>query len=822
MNNLQSTISYMLRNYFKIAIRNLLKRKVYSLINILGLATGMAVCLLILQFIKSELGYDKFHEKADRIYRIALERKYPGRASSYAIIPSSIGEGIQKEYPEVQECTRVFANGGNTFIRIGERIFEEKRVFFADSNFFRVFSANIIEGNPAEVLNKPKSVVLNETTAKKYFGSASAAMNKVLELDGGNTWIVSGVMKDWPEQSHMLFDLLVSTTTFGPIQPNYISFSANTYLLLKPSADPVKLEAKFPAFIEKYVAGPVEQNFGVPFKQFQAAGNGYHYYLQPITKIHLTSNLEAELRPNGSIKVIYVFSVIAIFILALACINFVNLSTARSVERAKEVGIRKTFGSEKGSLIRQFLFESLMISFFSLVLAIGLIWLILPFFDKLANKSLAIADFFHYPEVLFMPAFALFVGLVAGIYPAFVLSSFKPITVLKGKFTSNHRGLVLRNGLVIFQFAISVFLIVSTLIVNKQLQYVLGEKLGFKKDHIVVIERTDLLDKQWNAFRDELKKVRGVENVSGTTAMPGQPNFFGVSFSIPGGKEPMTGRGVIIDEEYGSSLNLELTKGRFFSKEFGSDSLALVLNEKAVADLGLKDPIGAQLTTKDEQFMSREGTPLMYTIVGVVKDFHFQSLHQQIAPLVFINKGRFPFPPPNTAVRLQATEFGAGLNAMENVWKKFVKEKPFHFQFLDQQLAEQYNAEQTTRKVFTAFSIMAIFIACIGLLGLATYATQQRIREISIRKVLGASVSQIIQMLSKDFLKLVVVASVIAFPFAWWAMHVWLQDFVYRIDINPWVFALSALGVLIIALLTISFQAIKAALTSPVKSLRSE
>jgi len=814
----------MLRNYFKIAIRNLLKRKVYSLINILGLATGMAVCLLILRFIKSEMGYDQFHEKADRIYRVALERKYPGRASSYAIIPSSIGEAIQKEYPEVQECTRIFdqnGNNGTTFIRIGDRMFEQKHVLFADSNFFRIFSANFIEGNPNEVLNKPKSIVLNETTAKKYFGSASAAINKTLELDGGNTWIVSGVIKDWPEQSHIQFDLLVSTTTFGPLQPNYIGFSAHTYLLLKPSADPVKLEAKFPAFIEKYVAGPVEQNFGVPFKQFKAAGNGYHYYLQPVTKIHLTSNLEAELRPNGSIKVIYVFSVIALFILTLACINFVNLSTARSVERAKEVGIRKTFGSDKGSLIRQFLFESLMVSFVSLFIAIALIWLILPFFNKLANKSFLITDFFHSPEIFFMPAFALFVGLVAGIYPAFVLSSFKPITVLKGKFTTTTRGLVLRNGLVIFQFAISVFLIVATIVVNKQLQYVLGEKLGFRKDHIVLIQRTDLLDKQWDAFRDDLKKVKGVENVSGSTAMPGQQNFFGVSFFVPGSKEPMTGRGVIVDEEYGSSLNLEMTQGRFFSREFGSDSLALVLNEKAVADLGLKNPIGAQLTTNDDQF-KRNGVPIMYTVVGVVKDFHFQSLHQQIAPLVFINNGRFPFPSPSTAVRLEASQFGQGIKDMENVWKKFVKEKPFHFDFLDQQLAEQYHSEQTTRKVFTAFSIMAIFIACIGLLGLATYATQQRIREISIRKILGASVSQIIQMLSKDFLKLVLLASLIAFPFAWWAMHVWLQDFVYRININPWIFAVAALSVLIVALMTISFQAVKAALTSPVKSLRTE
>ena len=819
----------MLKNYFKIAIRNLLKRKVYTLINILGLATGMAVCLLIILFINDELSFDKFHEKGDQVYRIALERKYPGRSTSYAIIPQTIGEAIRKEFPEVLESTRLFnftGGGGDFFVKINDKVFQEKNVLLADSNFFRVFSGTFLQGDPATALQKPNTAVINESTAKRYFGSAANAMGKMFETDGDNNnkFMISAVCKDWPDNSHFIFDMLISSATFqNTRQPNYINFSASTYLLLNKNASADALEAKFPQIIQKYVAGDIEKRMSQTFQQFTAAGNGYHYYLQPLKKIHLISDLEAELRPNGSIKAVYIFGIVAVFILFLASINFINLSTARSLERAKEVGIRKTFGSERRSLISQFLLESVLLSFISIIVAIIFIILLLPLFNQVSGKVLTATYFLHPLRIAILFGFAILVGLIAGIYPALVLSSFKPIVVLKGKFKSSSYGMALRNGLVIFQFSISVILIICTIIVNRQMNYMLGDRLGFKKDHIIVVERSDLLDKQTKAFKTEVSKIAGVEFVSSASSMPGTQNFFGTTFQPVGSKEPITGRGLIVDDQYASSLGIELKEGRFFSKDFSTDSLSIVLNEKAVAEMGLKNPVGTRLTSPDDLFNSLDGkTKYEYTVVGVIKDFHFQSLHQKITPLVIANASKFGDVSNVTAVRIKADNFKSAVASIDATWKQFVPQRPFSYSFLDKNLAEQYHAEQTTQRVFTIFSVLAIFIGCIGLLGLAAYSTQQRNREISIRKVLGASMSNIVTMLSKDFLKLVVIAAVIAFPIAWFAMHTWLQDFAYRTSISWWVFLMAGLLSAIIALATISFQAIKAAIANPVKSLRTE
>ncbi len=818
----------MLKNYFKVAFRNLFKRKVYTLINIFGLATGMAVVLLIVLFIKDELSYDNFHKNGDQVYRVALERKYPGRSTSYSVIPQTIGEAIKKEYPEVLESTRIFnfTGAGDFFVKVGPKVFQEKHVLMADSNFFRVFTAEFIEGDPVTALEKPNTVVVNESTAKRYFGSATNAMGKTLETDGDNNnkFMISAVCKDWSDNTHFLFDILISSSTFqNTRQPNYINFSANTYLLLNKNASPKALEAKFPQIIQKYVAGDIEKRLAQTFTQFTSAGNGYHYYLQPLRMIHLISDLEAELRPNGSIKAVYIFGIVAMFILFLASINFINLSTARSLERAKEVGIRKTFGSERRSLINQFLLESVLLSFISMIVGLIFIILLLPLFNQVADKNLSLLYFLQPLRILIILGFALLVGLVAGIYPALVLSSFKPIVVLKGKFKSSGYGMALRNGLVIFQFSISVILIICTIIVNRQMNYMLGDRLGFKKDHIIVVERADLLDKQTKAFKTEVAKISGVETVSSASSLPGTQNFFGTTFQPVGAKEPMTGRGIIADDQFASTLGIEMKEGRFFSKDFSTDSLAIIINEKAVKEMGLKDPIGTRLTTPDQVFNSRDGvTKYEYTVIGVIKDFHFQSLHQEITPLVITNSARFNDQMNVTAVRVKADNFKSAVASIEATWKKFVTQRPFYYSFLDKNLAEQYKAEQTTQKIFTIFSVLAIFIGCIGLLGLAAYSTQQRMREISIRKVLGASIPNIMGMLSKDFLKIVAISAVIAFPVAWYAMNKWLQDFAYRINIPWWVFLLAGIIAALIAFATISLQAIKAAISNPVKSLRTE
>jgi len=818
----------MLTNFFKIALRNLLKRKIYTLINILGLATGMSVCFLIVLFIQSELNFDNFHKKGDQIYRVVLERKYPGRSTSYSIIPQSIGEAIKKEYPEVIESTRIFnfAGGGDFFVKINDKVFQEKNVLMVDSNFFQVFTATLLEGDAVTALEKPNTVVLNESTAKRYFGSVENAIGKTLETDGDNNnkFMISAICQDWPDNSHFIFDILISSATFqNTRQPNYINFSASTYLLLNKNASPSALEAKFPQLISKYVAGDIEKGMEQTLVQFTAAGNGYRYYLQPLKKIHLISDLEAELRPNGSIKAVYIFGIVAVFILFLASINFINLATARSLERAKEVGIRKTFGSERRSLINQFLLESVMLSLISMVVAIVFVIFLLPLFNQVSGKELTATYFLHPLRISLLFGFAILIGLIAGIYPALVLSSFKPIVVLKGKFKSSSYGMALRNGLVVFQFSISVILIICTIIVNRQMNYMVGDRLGFKKDHIIVVERSDLLNTKTRAFKTEVSKISGVEFVSSASSLPGTQNFFGISFQPVGSKETMTGRGLLVDENYASALNIEMKEGRFFSKDFSTDSLSIVLNEKAVAEMGLKNPIGTRLTSPDPQFNSIDGlTKYEYTVVGVIKDFHFQSLHQKITPLVISNPSKFGDVMNLTAVRIKAGDFKSAVSAIETKWKQFVPERPFNYSFLDNNLAEQYHAEQTTQRVYTIFSVLAVFIGCIGLLGLAAYSTQQRLKEISIRKVLGASIFNIVTMLSKDFLKLVVIAALLAFPIAWYAMNTWLQDFAYRTNISWWMFLLAGLLSALIALVTISFQAIKAAFTNPVKSMRTE
>lgn len=819
----------MLKNYFKVAIRSLLKRKGYSAINILGLATGMAVCLLIVLFVQNELGYDKQHERGENIYRVVLDRIYPGRSTSYSMIPQSIGPAIQKEFPEVKECTRVFnfgGGGGNFFMRVGDKTFEERKVMAVDSNFFRVFSGEFLAGDKTTALQQQNAVVLSETAAKKIYGSADAAVGKQFQTDGdqNNTFLVTGVCKDWPEASHFTFDVLLSVSGFPFInQPNYTGFAAHTYLLLSPNANAKALEAKLPFIVEKYVSPAIEQSFNQRYEDFKKAGNGYHYFLQPLRKIHLVSNLEAELRPNGSLASVYIFGVIAVFILFLACINFVNLSTARSVERAKEVGIRKTFGSEKGALVGQFLVESVMVSLFALLIAVGLMFVLLPLFNQLSGTHLTHSYLLSPIFLLTLVLFAVAVGLVAGLYPAFVLSSFQPITVLKGRFKSNNKGLLLRNGLVVFQFAISVVLIIAAVVVNQQMRFMLGDRLGFKKDHIIVVERADLLDRGTEAFKTELAKIPGVETVTGTSAMPATPNYFGTTWQKENARETLTGRGMITDPAFANTLDLELKEGRFFSKDFGTDSLSVVLNERAVQELGLgANPVGARLTSPEPVFNAPDGKTYVYTVVGVLRDFHYQSLHEKISPLVITNTAKFNNNAGLLGVRIKADYFQNAIARIEAEWKNFVKDRPFHYNFLDHALADQYVAEQTTQKIFTAFSSLAIFIACIGLLGLVAYTTQQRTREISIRKVLGASAGNIVSMLSKDFLKLVAIASLIGLPVAWWGAHRWLQDFAYRTDVQWWVFALAALAAVVVALFTIGFQSLKAAFSNPVKNLRSE
>ncbi len=818
----------MIRNYLKIAWRNLLKRKSYAFINIFGLALGAAICLLIVLFIKSESSVDSWRADSDNVYRMVVKRQYPTRVSSYAIIPQSYAKTVKEELPEVVEVVRVFNffNNGTFQIQYEDKKFEETNVLFTDPTFFDIFKSELLYGVEGEALIKPNSIVLSETTAKKYFGDASQAVGKMLqpEANQGGPLEVTAVYKDWPEQSHFTFNALLTTVGNNNFeQENYVGFSAYTYFKLNENASPEKVEAAMPGIIQKFAAGDIERQFTMSIDKFMTAGNGYTYFMQPLKKIYLTSHLDNEFRANGNATTLYIFGLVAFFILFIACVNFINLSTARSSERAKEVGIRKTFGSEKKDLIFQFMAESFLISFFAMLVAVGVFALLYPIFNDISGKDFSINSLLNANTILLLVAFTCITGLLAGIYPAFVLSSFKPIEVLRGKFKAGKQGRNLRSGLVIFQFAISVILIICTLVVNRQMDYMTSERLGFNKEQTVILERTDLLGENTRAFKNELRNIKGVTDVSGASALPGQENYFGVSWSkFETRNEPMTGRGIIADEQYSNALGLELVEGRFFSKEFATDSLAVVLNEKAVAELELKDPIGKRVVTPEPFLNGQDGSSYTYVVIGVVKDFHYQSLHEPITPLVFTSGARFNNVMGLTAVHIEGNSFDSALTQIETTWKRFIDDKPLNFQFLDQTIENQYQVERTSRKVFTFFSFITIFIACIGLLGLAAYTTRQRVHEIGVRKVLGASVGNIVSMLSKDFVKLVFVSTLIAVPIAWYAMNQWLQSFTYRINTSWDLFVIAAGIALCTAFLTISFQAIKAAMSNPVKSLRTE
>ncbi|MBD2699246.1 ABC transporter permease [Spirosoma sp. BT702] len=812
----------MLRNYLKIAFRNLTKHKSNTAINIAGLAIGMACCLLIVLYVTDELSYDQHWTNGERIYRMALERKYPGRSTKYAIIPPSYAQSVKKEIPEIEQTTRVFTFGNDqpTLLKLNGQTIEEKGFLVVDSTFFQVFQMPFLKGIADKVLSRPNTVVLTESTAKRLFG-AQNPIGKTFEIVQGPKLEVTGICADPTDNAHFSFNFLSSTRGFQQAErTNHISFAAHTYLLLRPNTRPETVEAKLPAVVEKYAAGEVERTFGMSYRDYVKAGNGYYYFLQPVPAIHLDSHLEAEHQPNGSRSLVSIFSIIAGFVLLIACINFMNLATARSSERAREVGIRKSLGSTKQQLAAQFLTESILLSLFSLLVAGLLVGSLLTPFNTLASKSLTLRSLIR-PETLpLLLGGAIAVGLLAGSYPAGVLSAFEPIKVLKGKFSSTRQGHLLRNGLVVFQFTISVLLIVSTIVVFSQLNFIQQKELGFTKESVVRVKSAFFLDKNTEAFKQEVSKLSGVSSVGGTSSAPGEEGFFGITFRKNGENETVTGKGCVVDEQYLQTMQMSMLAGRPFSRQF-DDSLSVILNEEAAKQVGLESPVGKQITSPDN-FTQRDGPPVTYTVVGIVRNFHFGSLHQRIGPLFILNNRIFQRNDNQLAIRVRAEDASIVVSQIERVWKHYLPDQPFHYSYLATDWSELYGSEQVAQRIFGVFAMLAIFIACMGLLGLAMYVIRLRTKEIGIRKALGASIPGLVALLSKDFLKLVLISIVIASPIAWYVMNRWLQDFAYKIDIEWWMFALAGLLAVAIAVLTVSFQSVKAALMNPVTSLRSE
>ncbi len=806
----------MLKNYFKIAVRNLLKNKVYSFINVLGLTLGFICCMLIMLHVKDELSYDKFLPNHENIYRVALERIYPDHVSFYAIIPDSYAEVISKEVKGVEEATRLFNFGGANVIEYGDLKFEERNLAAADSNFFQVFGFEILKGDPKTALSDPNTIVISEAVAQKIFKDENPIGKSLTQNE--QDFEVVAVMQNVPENSHFKFDFLFSSVSFPFLeQENFTGFSAFTYLKLNPEVTPESVQSQIPALVAKYASGQIERDLGIDYADYTKAGNGYNYFLQPLTSIHLHSNLEAEMKANGNYLYVYIFISIAIFILVLACINFINLATARSADRAKEVGVRKAMGSDQGQIIAQFLLEAILLTFISLLIGIVMVSFAVPFFNNLAQKTL-IFDFSALMTALpVLMGFGILVGLLAGYYPAFHLSNLNTISILKGKLQAS-KGNWLRNGLVVFQFVIAIILISGTLIISRQIDFIQSVSLGFTKENVLVLERFGN-GPQSEVIKEEIKKIPGVIAAGGTSTMPGRGTF-GVQFTRPGGADVLTTKGLSTEADFFSTLEIKSVKGRLFDENF-NDSLSLILNEEAVkVFFGDTDPIGQRLMNTNN--INGEVVSTELTVVGVVENFNFESLHSEVTPLAIFNSknpaGFMNF----LAIRFEGNRQNEVLAEVEKKWQELSQGEAISYFFLDNNLAELYKNEQTSGKILSVFSILAILIACIGLFGLAAYTAFLRTKEIGVRKVLGASVGSIVVLLSLNFAKLVGIAFLIAVPVAWFAMDSWLDSFAFKIDLGVWVFVFAGLITLVIALLTVSYQAIAAAIVNPVRSLKSE
>ena len=815
----------MFKNNLKIAIRNLFRQKAYAFINIMGLAVGIASCLLIVLFVRNEFSYDKFFSGHERIYRMSLERIYPNHSTFYAVIPLSYEEAAKRDFPEIEQSTNAFGfqNFQLTYKneRDEENQFDEQSVLAVDSNFLEVFSFELLTGNRETALSLPNQIVMTQEMATRYFGDGDP-IGKVVRA-GEQEFKVTGVCQNVPPNSHFQFSALLSVSTYPFVRrENFVSFSAFTYFKLREGSDPKALEAKIPQLVDQYAAAQIERDLGKSWEDYKKEGNGYRYFLQPLSGIHLDPTyLELQMKPGGNITSVYIMISVAILILVIACINFMNLATARSAERAKEVGVRKVMGSYRQQLVTQFLTESFVLSAIGVVLALIIVYTTLPFFNQLTGKQLTLPyDTFSVSVLL---VFTAFVGLLAGLYPSFVLSSFNPVVVMKGAFTSNQKGKWIRNGLVVFQFWISIVLMIGTLVIMEQMKFMREKSLGFDKEQMLVVERGFSLNpQQAQTFIKEIRLLPEVVKASGSFALPGgENNFFGVQFQPEGSSEILTTKSMVIADDLAETLGLQLLEGRWFSEET-KDSLSIILNETAVKVMGLDNPVGRKLVDMQQD---QNGNPIAvpFIVTGVVKDFNFNSLRDEITPLVIQSNEVFNGANQFYVARIKPGEIPAAIEKIEAVWKKIVPEQSFKYSFLDETLKQQYRPEQQAGRLFSVFSGLAIFVACIGLFALSAYITTLRTKEIGVRKVLGASVTGVVLLLSKDFTRMIVLSFVLAVPVAWYVMeNWWLQNFAYRIEISIWIIAVSGLAALLIAWLTVSYQSIKAAIKNPVKSLRYE
>ena len=816
----------MIKNYLKIAFRNLIRFKIYSFINIVGLAVGITCFITLSLFIIDETGYDTFNKNADQIYRIYVHSDIGGQVSNNSKTPAPLGDVLLKEMPEVINYSRIgYFNQHN--ISYKDKIFREGSIYTVDSTYFQIFSLPLLYGNPETALKRPNSVVLTESTSKRYFGNENP-VGKTLIVDGTGTYLVTGVMKDFPQKSHFRCNFLLSMSTYPITQAqNWLDLWYTTYVVLKKGTDPQAFESKLKNIVLSHVGPQAERVLGVSLKDFFAKGNNdYEYKIQSLKSIYLYSqrkygidlNTEWGDVRNSDIVYSYIFAAIAVFILLIAVFNFMNLTTARSERRSKEVGIRKTLGSNKSKLIGQFITESVLTSFLSVLIAIGLIQLVLPLFNDFVSRNLSLNFFNSLYTIPLLILFTIIVGIFAGSYPAFYLSSFQPSHILKSKTTKSGKRFSIRSYLVIIQFAISTTLIIGTIIIKSQLDFIQSKDLGFRKDHLLVINNASSIGRNnIETFKQQILKNPDFVSATASSIMfqSGIPGS-GYLYNKRSGNDPVSMQFLDVDYDFVKTYRVKMKIGRFFLKDFTTDSSAVVLNEAAVKSFNAVNPVGKELSRIDPLNGMK-----VYHIIGVVKDFNYESLHQTIRPLVF------HLSPVNQAstfltIRLKSNDLTRIVKSLENTWGNFVTGDKPYITFVDENLARMYQAEGKIGTITTIFSLISIFIACLGLFGLAAFVTEKRTKEIGIRKTLGASVVEIVILLSKEFTKWVILANIIAWPVAYLVMNNWLQNFAYRISIGWSVFIFSAVIALIIAIATVCSHAIKAATANPVESLRYE
>jgi len=811
----------MFKNYFKIALRQLSRQKMYAAIKIGGFALSIAACLLIALYIRDELSYDKSFPEADRIYRMVAVFNDNGNIDKWTAMTPPTAKAVEKDFPEVEKVARLMPNtlfygAGSNYLR---PVNQEKNIYeegftYADQSILDMFKIPMVYGSRANALAEPNTMVISKKKADKYFPNQDC-VGKIMFLnnDKSKPYKIGGVMQDFPTNSHLQYDFFLTLTgvEFWPgEQTGWNSNNYDHYILVRPGTNIRAFEKKLSDhLLNTYVVPDLVRNGD---KDAEKVAKNARFELQAMTDIHLKSfDIHDFQSTHGDVRFVWLFGAIACFILIIACINFINLSTAKSANRAKEVGLRKVIGSFRSSLIQQFLIESLLFSFLSFVLAILLAWGLVPFFNTLSAKSLKIPwnEWWLFPVMI---AMAIMIGFLSGLYPSFYLSSFKPISVLKGNLSRGSKNLLLRNGLVIFQFTSSIVLIIGTIVIYSQTKFILNKKIGFDKDQVLLIQGANTMGDEIKSFKHELMKLSQVKSVSVSDYLPVTgTKRNGNTFYNEGKAKEESGVGTqiwVVDDDYIKTMGMKITAGRNFSFDMVSDSQAVVINQTMAKKLNLKDPIGKRITNGWSHF----------NVVGVVQDFNFESMRDSTGALCM----QLGISPSIVSVKVNTADIKNLIPAVSAVWKKFVPAQPIRYTFLDESFKNMYADVQRMGGIFTSFAILAIMIACLGLFALSAFIAEQRNKEIGIRKVLGATVSGITAMLSKDFVKLVLISILIASPIAWWAMNKWLQDFVYRIHISWWMFLVAALMVTIIAIATISFQAIRAAIANPAKSLRTE